>query len=326
MVDKIKKHQRALLGVLIIICMGVILVGGLYYVETLKKNLQSSAIQNVMTVTKQQQQAFDNFIEGDRNRLHSYANYFSTNEHNDAEEVQHVLTLFKEVDATCSVVCLDDGWFCSNTSNTIHQLAEEDLNIYRGLTGSGIRDSFYGIVSGAPRFGYYESFTFTNGHKGLIQKSYDRTKVSEVFSLSFYNDQGFAYVVNQRGDILLRSVGMIDDQLYQNIFDILTGTIGTQKDIDQFAQALQEEEEGSITFTGDMGSYVYTYVPVVNVEDWYLVSVVPMEAITAETSRMLHNSQMTFAILGLILSLCAIFIVLIWRTHKEIEAKDEEVK
>ncbi len=326
MVEKIKKSQRSLLVILIAICMGIIVAGGVNYIWTLRKNLQEHAISNVMTVTIQQQQAFANFISSDQERLHSYAESFSRSDCNNATEVQRRLSMFSEVDAIYSVICLDEGWFCSNESEEIRQVDEDKLSYYRSLKGSGVRDTYIGLFSGVPKFGYYEVFTFNNGHRGLIQKSYDRTEVSEEFSLSFYNDRGLAYVVNQKGDILLRSIGMIGDRLYENIFDIVTDIYGKQADIKAFMEALQAEETGSMIFNGYKGAFVYTYVPVDSVEEWYLVSIVPVSAITEETTRILQDSQIALMFLSLILIVCTIFIMLIWRTHKDIVSRDQEVE
>ncbi len=326
MIKKVRRHQRLVLIILIIVCMGIIMVGGVHYVEQLRDNLQNHAIQNVMTVTLQQQQALDSFISGDRERLHSFAKYFSGSDHNNPEEIQRQLTMFEEVDAIYSVICLDEGWFCSNASDKIRQVDEENLNYYRSLNGSGVRDTYIGLFSGNPKFGYYETFTFNNGDRGLIQKSYDRTKVSETFSLSFYNEQGLAYVVNQDGDILLRSIDMIGDQLYENIIDIVNEVYGQQADIDNFMEALRDNETGSMIFNGDMGAYVYTYVPIKNVEDWSLVSIVPLDAISAETEQMLMDSQMALGLLTLVLAICTIFVLLIWRTHKDIADKEKLIE
>ena len=321
-----KKGQRVWLVSLIVLCLIVILVGGIRYVSRLRSNLANQAIQNVMTVTAQQQQAFDNFIAGDQERLHSFAEYFSNNDISDPEEVQRQLTLFNDVDAIYSVMCLDDGWFCSNSSESIRQVAEEDLAYYSTLSGSGVRDSYIGLFSGEPKFGYYEAFTFADGCRGVIQKSYDRTKVSDTFSLSFYNDQGLAYVVNEKGEILLRSVGMMGDHLYTNILDVLTGTHGRQDDIDSLMAALEKGEAGSTVFTGEMGSFVYTYVPMDAVDEWFLVSVVPMSAITEETDQILLDSKVTLGILAAVLVICGVSIMLIWRTYMYIMEKDRKIE
>ena len=320
-----KKNQRKRiwLVILIVICMGIILIGGLGYVNRLRNNLRENAIQNVMTVTVQQQQAIDNFITGDRERLHSFADFYSVTNDIDAEEVWRQLGLFSEVDATYSVMCLDEGWFCSNIFDDIRQVGEENLRFYRSLEGSGVRSAYDGLFSGVPKFGYYEAFVFKNGHRGLIQKSYDRTKVSEEFSLSFYNDQGLAYVINTQGEILLRSTEASEDS--ENIFDTLSGSY-ERENVDAFIAALGAQETGSVVFRGDRGSFICTYVPIESVDEWYLVSCVPLDAITEETDRMLLDSRMALGLLVLILAVCAVFILLIWRTQRDMREKDQEIE
>ncbi len=325
MVETIKKHQQGLLITLLAVCMVTIIAGGFNYINRLRDNLREHAILNVKTVTAQQQQALDSFIAGDQERLRSFAEYFSTYPHEGPEDIRRILTLFNEVDATYSVFCLDEGWYCVNASDDIQYLSEEDMKIYTALEGSGIRDPFTSIFSGTSKFGIYETFTFSNGHRGLIQKSYDREEVSETFSLSFYEDQGLAYVVNKEGDILLRSIGMIGDRYYDNIFEVLNGVYQDQDAVDAFAEALKTQKSGSMTFTGERGSYVYTYVDVETVEEWFLVSIVPVDAIMAEANQILLDSRTALCLLAFILITCGAIILLIWRTQRALVEKDKEL-
>ncbi|MBD5160434.1 MAG: response regulator [Oscillibacter sp.] len=324
MLEQIKKKQRLWLIALIIVCMAVIVIGGTRYVTLLQNNLREQSIQNVLAVTKQQRQAFDTFIEGDRERLHSFAEFFVDNGHTNPEEIQVLLTLFTDEDAIYSVICLDEGWFCSSVSSDIRQLDRESLEIYNSLEGSGVRNSFAGQFTGAPRFGYYETFTFASGHRGLIQKSYDRSKVSEVFSLSFYNDQGMSHVVNQDGEILMRPAS-VTENLYDSIFDALADASGQQEEVDRFVQALQNTEEGTVFFSGESGDLAYTYVPLKEVDGWFLVSVVSASAFREEADKILQSSQSALFFLALTLVICAVFLLLIWRTQKDIASRDQEI-
>jgi len=326
MVKKIKNNRNTWIGVLVIICMGIILGGGLSYVSSLQTKLMEQAVHNVLAVTQQQQQAFDNFLSGDRERLQSVAEYFAHGDSDDIGRIQQWLDAFAEVDAFYTVIDLDTGRYYNNKTYEAYQMEDEELAAYRELSGSGVRNSYTGLYSEDKMFGYYECFTFADGVRGLIQKSYDSTKISETFSLSFYNDQGLAYVVNHRGDILLRSVGMLGDRLYDNIFDILAAHNDEQAKIENFIEALDREETGSIIFSGDTGEYVYTYVPVENVEDWYLISVVRETAITAEADAILQKSLIAVGFLFAVLVVCAIFILFIWRTNKDIREKDLEIE
>ncbi len=326
MLEKIRKNQRNYFGVLIVVCMGIILCGGLHYISTLRSKLIEQAIHNVLTVTTQQQQAFDEFLSGDRERLHSFAVYLEQSDSDDTEHIGQWLNTFGDVDAYYSVVNLESGQFYSNKTNEICQMEDEELELYRGFSGSGVRKPYEGLYNDDVVFGYYECFTFADGVRGLIQKSYDCAKISETFSLSFYNDQGLAYVVNHNGDILLRSVGMLGDHLYANIFDILAEHSYDQEKLDNFIEVLNHHEEaGSIIFSGDGGEFVYTYVPVENVDDWYFVSVVHESAIMAETDAILQNSLVAVGFLFAILTVCVTFGFLIWRTNKDIREKDSEI-
>ena len=324
MKGKIKKNQQSLIILLIALCMGFILLGGVKYVGKLRSGLHESAAQNLMTVTAQQQQSFDTFIEKDREQVHAFAEFFSGNGICDPETIRHLLTLPDETDATYLVVCLDEGWICSTYFDDVRQLDEENLAVYRSLDGSGVRDDYTGFYSGAPRFGYYELFTFSSGHQGLIQKSYDRSRVTERFALSFYNGQGTSYAVNRQGDILLRPAGA-GENFYGNIFDMLSETHQDLEAIERLKEELAACRSGSMAMGSGKGEYIYTYIPVETVDGWYLISAVPALAVTEEANEMLFEFQLALGLMILLLFICAIFILLIWRTQKNLLEKDRAI-
>ena len=103
MMKKIKTYRQIWLVLPILLCIGIILYGGTNYIANLRKNLTAQAIENVLTVTRQQQQSFDNFIAADRERLHSYADYFSKYEDVGPDDAQEHLTLFDDVKAVYAV-------------------------------------------------------------------------------------------------------------------------------------------------------------------------------------------------------------------------------
>ena len=323
MIEKIKKNQRPLLVILIVACMGIIMAGAVRYLRNLQNNLTDSAIQDVMNVTLQQKQSFDNFISMDRERLHSYAEYFSQHGHDVSADDQDLLGVFAEADANFAVICLEDQW---TTSSNHGKVMHTELDEYRSLSGSGIRDNYVGLVSGVPKFAFYETFTFQNGHPGLVQKSYDRSTVLETFSLSLYDGQGYGYILSQNGDILLRSAPSTGARVYANVFDALADTHSPQEDVDAFRAAIEAQETGSIIFDGDNGRFIYTYTPLESVDNWYLLSIVPVEVIREEADQMLRDTQMTMWMLLLILVICAVLALLIWRTNKDLRAKDRETE
>ena len=322
MIEKTRKYRRPLLSGLIVICMGIMVLGSVVYLERIKDKLKNDSIQGVMDVTIQQRQAFENFVSEDRESLHSCAEYFSQNGHD--EDIQDLLAVFAGADANFAVVCLEDSWIYSSNHGKVMHSEPEEMDEYRSLSGSGIRDNYVGLTSGVPKFAFYETFTFQNGHPGLVQKSYDRSKVLETFSLSLYNGHGYGYILDQNGDILLRSDSKSGDRVYNNVFDALSDTHNPQEDIDNFRASLDESKTGSIIFSGDNGSYIYTFVPIESIDGWYMLSIVPVNVIQNNATDILRDSQMTVALFALMLVIIFVFILLVWHTQKEIKAKEQE--
>ena len=175
MFEKAKKYRQVWLVLPIVICLGVIVYGGTNYISNLRANLTVQAIENVLTVTRQQQQAFDNYVAADRERLRSYADYFRDRGDNGPEDAQALLNLFKGVKAVYAVACLDSrsgGWLATSMDYDYQYLDEETRETYRAFADSGVRSSYISLFSETPMFGYYEKFTFpNNGHTGVIQLS-----------------------------------------------------------------------------------------------------------------------------------------------------------
>ena len=324
MMKNVKKYRQLWLVLPIVFCLGVIVYGGINYISNLRKNLTAQAIENVLAVTHQQQQSFDNFIKEDRERLRSYADYLSKHEDNGVDSFQDLLTMFDDMKAVYSVSGLEGGWLATSAPYDYQYLDEETLEIYRAFGDSGVRSSFVSTISHTPMFGYYEKFTFPNGHEGVIQLSYAVEKFAEAFSLSFYAGQGTAYVVNQEGDILLRSTGATGSAEYENIFEIISNRV-KQSDIERLAQSLSSREQGYLSFEGQRGTYIFAYVPIEAVDDWFLVSAVRMEAITDEANEILMSSQQALMLLTALLVVIVVFGVAIWATNRALRKRDNEI-
>jgi len=312
-----------LLGVAGIVC---VLVGAGYYVNYIRNSLMVQTISNVQAVTQQQQQAFDNFIDRDRERIHSYAENFSKYSSTDMDGIRNKLEVFWGVDAFYSVVNLDTGEYYNNKSWEVFRMDEEALEGYRGLSGSGVREPYIGLYTDSKMFGYYECFTFSDGVRGLFQKGYESDRVSEEFTLSFYNNQGFAYVINREGDVLLRPFVDTSEKYYvgDNIFDMFGDSESDREQIAFFREVLNGQKTGAKTFHNGEEGYVYTYVPIENVEGWYLISIVPEVAIMHEANQVISSSQVAIVVAVAVMAIFIIFVSFMWGAHRNIMQKERE--
>ncbi|MCI8667065.1 MAG: response regulator [Dorea sp.] len=320
--EKDKQYYVALICVCIVLVLGV---GGIYLM-TLRNNLMDQAIGNVLDVTRQQEQSFDTFISADRERLHSYATYFSHMNSGDTVGVRERLNVFSTIDAYYSVINLETGEYFNNKSDKVFVMQGEELEEYRSLTGADIREPYPGLYSGKTSFGYYERFEFADGVSGIFQKAYESEQVSEDFSLSFYGEQGRGYIVSREGDILMRSNDESEKSACDNLFKMVVGSEAAEESGKEFIEVLRKRETGTTIFESTQGEQICTYVPVENVRGWYLISVVPVEAVMAEADTIIKKSQFAIMFLTIVMMFSLGFLLLKWQSHKEISKKEQEIE
>lgn len=317
----LQKYWMYFVGVASIV---FVIVASFYYIRYIRDCLMDQTIANVQIVTKQHQQAFDSFIRRDLERIHSYAGDFSSLDSEDVERIQDKLAVFFDVGAMYSVINLDTGEYYNSKSKEVTQLSEKGRNNLLGYSDTGVRESYIGIYTETQMFGYYERFTFKDGAKGMIQKGYESDRISEEFTLSFYNDQGFAYVVNADGDVLVRPFQTERDPIGQNIFDMYEGDEDCEEQIAELRVALNEDKTGTIVFHEEENAYIYTYIPLDNVDGWFLISIVPRTAVMDEANRIVSGSQTGIAVAVVLIAFLFTFVLFAWGAHRDLLEKELE--
>ncbi len=323
--EREKNKRYSVVSILICVCILLVLSVGGVYIRILRSNLMDQAIRNVMDMTRQQQQSFDTFISADRERLHSYAEYFSHTSSLDTAGIEQKLEVFSSIDAYYSVINLETGEYCNNKSDQVFRLQGDELEEYRSLTGADIRDPYPGLYTGNTAFGYYERFEFNDGVPGLFQKAYESAAVSEEFSLSFYDGQGHCYIVSREGDILMRSEEGSEAASCKSLFDLVLGEDADKVDGKSIIEMLSSRESGTSIFESVRGEQICTYVPVENVGGWYLISIIPVAAVMEEADDIIQDSQFAIIFMVVLMIVFGGFLLLNWRSHKELSKKEQEI-
>ncbi len=100
----------------------------------------------------------------------------------------------------------------------------------------------------------------------------------DEYELSFYNGAGYSYVMDVHGDILFRPKNANSSKDLNNFFDIYIKKILHKMQI-KVRKDLLEDKAGIRIMKYRGTEKVISYVPVKNVEDWYVVSVIPLSAV-----------------------------------------------
>ncbi|MGI6200486.1 MAG: response regulator [Christensenellales bacterium] len=317
------KHKWSVLC-LIALLLAALLVGGGFYIASVHNALWTNAVTDILEVTAQGARVLDTDIQKDAETLHLLAAELSQERSQDAEALQRRVELFSQSGSAYVCADLSAGVVYTDLLEQGRALEANQLAIYRALEGQGVRAPFLDGRTGVPTVGVYERFYFADGAEGYVQKTQPLAEVADRFSLSFYQDKGFSYVVDQQGDILIRSQHRNSNRTFQNLFDVIDLQGNDEQVIASFREALENGKKGVARFRYQQEDYVFCYVPMQAASQWYVVSIVPNRVIMEQANNIVQYSQILLVlIIAALLVLTAFFLLYRYATRRVLAAKEE---
>lgn len=305
------------------LAVAVILAGGVSYLTNIRRSLWNESITNILEVTAQGGHALDTSIEKDTQQLHAIALALADQDAQDSAAIQQILTLANRLSNDYLCADLDAGIGYLPVSSGSQALEPEQAESFRALTGQGMREPYLDDYTGVWNVAFYEHFTFADGTAGYVQKTQARADLAEEFSLSFYYDTGFSYVINETGDILIRSQHRNSNRTIQNLFDIIDLQGNDTAVVQSFRTALAQGKRGAARFQYQDEEYVFCYVPMNRAPGWYVVSIVPNRVIMEQAEQIMQNSQVfVVLILFSVLMLTAFFLLYRRYTRRILTAEE----
>lgn len=149
-----------------------------------------------------------------------------------------------------------------------------------------------------------------------IYQSFDLTKIINVNS---FGGEGYAVLVESDGDIIVPDNSSVclnkDDENYWTFFK--RGSFDSSCTYTDLLQNIQDKKSGIAVYSyGNQQREMY-YTPV-GVKDWYLLQMVTSDVVNNYTTPM---TRMVFL---LIISLCALFVIISFAVHYQMEQSRKE--
>ncbi len=310
-------------AILVVVC--GMLLGANYYIRSMRQSLWTQSVADALEVTGQGAHAFEVYIRQGFAMLEGRANNFAQYESSDEAAIENKLDLYEEGDPTFVVIDITNQMLYFNSAERT-ELSEEDAAAYLELPERGILAPYLSEYTGQQMFGYFERFTFADGAEGIVRKSYLLSRVAEEFSLSFFDDSGFSYIIDGDGNIVLRPDNPNSNRTFSNVFDVVSEEGNSAEDEAVFRSAMENGKRGAMQLMFDDEECVFTFVPVTDTDGWYVVSIIPSTSITARTEELLQTSQMFLFIVAVALVIFLLFLVMVWQYRRNIRAQESEVR
>ena len=108
--------------------------------------------------------------------------------------------------------------------------------------------------------------------------------------MSFYNNTGFSYVVAPDGNIAMRSVHPASNKTFSNLFDLISQSENNPDVVESFRNSLKNGKIGIAVFSNRHEEFVFCYVPMPEMDGWYIVSIVPNVEIMREANSIIQKT------------------------------------
>lgn len=322
----LKSKKNCILSVFLIGVVAAILIGGIVYLAEVRQSLWNLSVTDILEVTAQGGHALDTYIEKDAEALHGLAKGLSAEDSNNYDIIQKKMELFGTMESSVACINLDSGIIYTESQEERRALKPEQIAQFQNLSGHGVLEPFLDMQTGVWTLSSYECFSFADGARGVIQKSKSLAEIAQQFSLSFFNDTGFSYVVNQEGDILIRSQHRNSNRTFQNLFDIIDLQGNNNQAVQSFSTALKQQNFGVARFEYQKEEYVFCYVPMNSAPGWYVVSIIPNRVIMEQAEKIIHNSQLFYILIIFSICILGAFVFLYRNSTRRIVLAEEQAR
>lgn len=283
------------------VCLLILLsCGGVWlFVDGVTRQLWDSSIGTISENTHQGANALNIQFEMDFEALERVWEYIE-----DFGNPENALKLYQkaEPDITLYICEEPDGQNGGGQDRIIGEFFRENTK-KRGLI-----DAHISSVTGENVFNIFVKGDFADGKSGYLVKEYQTKKISDQFTLSFYENTGFSYLVNRGGLIMVRPGHKNSNQTMQNLFDLMSEEENDIRQMDAFKKNVHDLKTGWASFFCGETEMFFCYEPLRTDSGWLLVSVVPESVILVQASGVLKRTLIfSGVVIGIILMLVAVF-------------------
>ncbi len=150
---------------------------------------------------------------------------------------------------------------------------------------------------------------------GTVQKSYSPEEMYDLCSVSLFSDQGFTYIINGEGYILISSSQNEYNQETESYYRMLYSQ-GNEAESDQLKNDVKSEKPGFMETQSGNTKLFSAYTPIENVHDWYLISSVPINTVSPNASSVI---KIFYVVLFIVVIIFAVIMLLFLSLKKKRE-------
>lgn len=303
----------------------VLVIAAIVFARDVREQLWKQSVETIMESTQQGCNTLRVQLRDECESLGTFIQYVRQVSSEDRDTLEELLGNYSAVDAGVGLYLSDGSSFPSDFE--ADETVQEELGKLGGEDErNGIIAPHISSVTGINVFDLYVKVTFKDGTTGFLVKEYEIDSIVDTFTVSFYNDTGFSYVINGEGNVLIRPPHPNSNKTVKNLFDMLPKSENDPAMLEEFSQALADGHSGWAVFNYQGEDAVFCYTPLKLQTDWLLVSIIPKDVVDAQTDQiLLRTFVLIIAILAGIVLLVSYYLRYTARTNKKLNSQAEYI-
>lgn len=309
-----------------IVFMVVVFGVGMAYLGFIEDSLWKNTVDDVLEITDQSAHAFEVYLEKDLKKLDILVSVLEPISSEDTSAIINHCAYFNKAQNVYGVINLNTGYLYTGTETEGIKLPEATIEAYRNFPDRGVREPYKGDYTGLDMIGYYQRIDFADGVPAMVYESAPVSRISQEFTMSFYDDSGFSYIVNSNGDVLVRPDGRYSNDVQSNIIEAVQKGDNSNESIASLAASLTEGKSGVVRMELDDRPCVMAFVPIANADGWSMVSVIPDAVIMEQGNNIIGTSSLVLLLVVAVIGSMAFLGYAASRFNRSIKAQSAETQ
>ena len=290
MVKKNKKRTGySLIVASSLLLLVAVLLYGLYYVNDVRTELWDSSLSTIIEHTDRAADVVDGKIRAEKRSLEVQVNALESLDSSNIDTISFLMDGFDSKEYSTTLIVGATTYPAKNSYNeSFPGAADTKINIV---------PPFLSANSGKRVIALTKTMAFQDGVTGSFIREIPVNDLNDAFTVSFFQDRGHSYMIDEQGEILFRSVTTSGNKTSHNIFAIFESETGNeQSTINEVKELVAGGRSGWALLKYNGLDKLYYFSPIESTQ-WILVSVVQEDIITEQTRNILGQ---TFILSGII--------------------------
>ena len=320
---KMKRNMVLQLTVALILLFAVLALSMIFYIDKLNENFERELIRTLEEVSYQGAESIRNEIESKENLLSDLTTMVEVDTTQDSSAIlQSVQQQLKPIvtghDFYGMGVVLEDGTAYSSTG-IVYDVSKQ-MFFQEAMKGQSVISGRISNKQGQ-YLNIYASPVYDRNSgdiEGVLYATYRTENFRSTMEVSFFHGEGYSYLVEQNGDVVVDSKHETSFQDMTNAYISMENADERNAEaIEQLHDYMENNQSGKLIFYNKIDKYMYC-TPV-GVNEWYLLTVVPVSVVDNQMNAVLRNTII------LVIVLVGIFIALLLLLIHQQRAKRKEL-